>query len=85
MKNIHRQLLESIQSGERIVLATVVKTSGSTPQKPGIHGAVLEEMEQSLSGPAEEAICTLESKDPGEGLSIERYWIKQEKNLNNEA
>jgi len=35
MKNIHRQLLEHIQSGQRIVLATVVKTSGSTPQKPG--------------------------------------------------
>jgi xanthine dehydrogenase accessory factor len=35
MKNIHRQLLEHIQSGEPVVLATVVKTSGSTPQKPG--------------------------------------------------
>ena len=35
MKNIHRQLLEHIQSGEHIVLATVVKTTGSTPQKPG--------------------------------------------------
>lgn len=35
MKNIHRQLLEYILLGERIVLATVVKTSGSTPQKPG--------------------------------------------------
>ena len=35
MKNIHRQLLEHIQSGERIVLATVVKTAGSTPQKSG--------------------------------------------------
>jgi xanthine dehydrogenase accessory factor len=35
MKNIHRQLLDHLQSGERVVLATVVKTSGSTPQKPG--------------------------------------------------
>ena len=35
MKNIHRQLLEHIQSGEQIVLATLVSTSGSTPQKPG--------------------------------------------------
>jgi xanthine dehydrogenase accessory factor len=35
MKNIHRQLFEYMQSGERIVLATVVRTSGSTPQKPG--------------------------------------------------
>ena len=35
MKNIHRQLLEHIQSGQRVVLTTVVKTSGSTPQKPG--------------------------------------------------
>jgi len=35
MKNIHRQLLEYMQSGERMVLATVVRTSGSTPQKPG--------------------------------------------------
>ncbi len=35
MKNIHRQLLEHIQSGEPIALATVVKTTGSTPQKPG--------------------------------------------------
>lgn len=35
MKNIHRQLLDHIQSGDQIVLATVVKASGSTPQKPG--------------------------------------------------
>lgn len=35
MINIHRQLLEHIQSGEPVALATVVKTSGSTPQKPG--------------------------------------------------
>ncbi len=35
MKNIHRQLFDHIQSGDRIVLATVVKASGSTPQKPG--------------------------------------------------
>lgn len=35
MKNVHRQLLDHIQSGETIALATVVKTSGSTPQKPG--------------------------------------------------
>ena len=35
MKNIHRQFMEHLQYGERIVLATVVRTSGSTPQKPG--------------------------------------------------
>lgn len=35
MKNIHRQLLDHIQEGERVVLATVVDTSGSTPQKQG--------------------------------------------------
>lgn len=35
MKNIHRQLLEHIQSGQQVVLATVVRTSGSTPQKSG--------------------------------------------------
>jgi xanthine dehydrogenase accessory factor len=35
MKNIHLQLLELLRSGERIVLATVVRTTGSTPQKPG--------------------------------------------------
>lgn len=35
MKNIHRQLLDHILAGEQVVLATVVNTSGSTPQKPG--------------------------------------------------
>ncbi len=35
MKNIHRQLLAHICSGDRVVLATVFRTSGSTPQKPG--------------------------------------------------
>ena len=35
MKNIHRQLLQHIQAGERIALATIVNASGSTPQKPG--------------------------------------------------
>ncbi|MFH0756410.1 MAG: XdhC family protein [Bacteroidota bacterium] len=35
MKNIHRQLLDYLRSGEKIVLATVIRTSGSTPQKPG--------------------------------------------------
>lgn len=35
MKNICRQLFEQIQLGSRLVLATVVRTSGSTPQKPG--------------------------------------------------
>ena len=35
MKNIHRQLLEHLRAGQALVLATVVKTSGSTPQKPG--------------------------------------------------
>lgn len=35
MKNIHRQFLEHLQYGEKIVLATVIRTSGSTPQKPG--------------------------------------------------
>lgn len=35
MKNIHVQILEHIRSGQALILATVVKTSGSTPQKPG--------------------------------------------------
>jgi xanthine dehydrogenase accessory factor len=35
MKSIHRQILEQVQSGSRVVLATVIRTSGSTPQKPG--------------------------------------------------
>ncbi len=35
MKNIHHQLLDYLRSGEKIVLATVIRTSGSTPQKPG--------------------------------------------------
>jgi xanthine dehydrogenase accessory factor len=36
MKNIHRQLLDMIRSGDRTVLATVIRSSGSTPQQPGI-------------------------------------------------
>lgn len=35
MKNIHVSILEQIRSGLSVVLATVVKASGSTPQKPG--------------------------------------------------
>lgn len=35
MRQIYHTLLEQIRSGSRIVLATVVHTAGSTPQKPG--------------------------------------------------
>lgn len=35
MKHIHRQVLEHIQSGKKTILATVTRSSGSTPQKPG--------------------------------------------------
>ncbi|MFO7934518.1 MAG: XdhC family protein [Bacteroidales bacterium] len=35
MKHIHRQVLEHIQSGKKTILATVIRSSGSTPQKPG--------------------------------------------------
>jgi len=35
MQNICRQIFEQIRSGSKLVLATVVRTSGSTPQKPG--------------------------------------------------
>ena len=35
MKNIHDRILAQIRSGMDVVLATVVKASGSTPQKPG--------------------------------------------------
>ncbi len=42
MKNIHRQLLESVKSGEKIVLATVIRSSGSTPQKPGSSALISE-------------------------------------------
>ncbi len=35
MKQIHRQVLEHLSSGAEAVLATVTRSSGSTPQKPG--------------------------------------------------
>lgn len=35
MRGIYADILEQIRSGSRIVLATVVHTTGSTPQKPG--------------------------------------------------
>jgi len=35
MRDIHKQVLEIIRSGARCALATIVKASGSTPQKPG--------------------------------------------------
>ena len=35
MKQIHRQLLEYLRSGNPVVLATVIRTAGSTPQIPG--------------------------------------------------
>lgn len=35
MKHIHRQVLEYVRSGKKTVLATVTRSSGSTPQKPG--------------------------------------------------
>jgi xanthine dehydrogenase accessory factor len=35
MRSIHQRLLEQIRSGSGAVLATVVRASGSTPQKPG--------------------------------------------------
>jgi xanthine dehydrogenase accessory factor len=35
MRSIHPNLLDQIRIGNRIVLTTVVQTSGSTPQKPG--------------------------------------------------
>ncbi len=35
MKSIHPSILKQIRAGSKCVLATVVRTSGSTPQKPG--------------------------------------------------
>lgn len=35
MRSIYRQLLHSIRTGENTVIATVVRSMGSTPQKPG--------------------------------------------------
>jgi xanthine dehydrogenase accessory factor len=35
MRSIYHTILEQIRSGSKIVLATVVHTAGSTPQKPG--------------------------------------------------
>ena len=35
MNSIYHKILEHLRSGSGIVLATVIKTSGSTPQKPG--------------------------------------------------
>jgi xanthine dehydrogenase accessory factor len=35
MNSIHHKILEQIRSGSGIVIATVIQTSGSTPQKPG--------------------------------------------------
>ncbi len=35
MNSIYHQILEQLRSGSGVILATVVRTSGSTPQKPG--------------------------------------------------
>jgi len=35
MRSIYHTILDQIRSGSRLVLATVVHTAGSTPQKPG--------------------------------------------------
>ncbi len=35
MNGIHKEILELLKTGLRIVTATVIRTSGSTPQKPG--------------------------------------------------
>jgi len=35
MRSIHHTILEQIRKGSRTVLATVVRSAGSTPQKPG--------------------------------------------------
>lgn len=35
MKHIHRQVLQYVRSGTKVVLATVIRSTGSTPQKPG--------------------------------------------------
>lgn len=35
MRSIYQNILEQIRSGSNVVLATVVQTAGSTPQKPG--------------------------------------------------
>lgn len=35
MNCIYHQVLEQLRNGSRVVLATVVRTAGSTPQKPG--------------------------------------------------
>jgi xanthine dehydrogenase accessory factor len=35
MRSIHHKLLELIRSGSGSVIATVIRTAGSTPQKPG--------------------------------------------------
>ncbi len=35
MRSIHYTILENIRKGSRTVLATVVRSTGSTPQKPG--------------------------------------------------
>ena len=36
MKEVFNKALEELNGGNEFVVASVVKTSGSTPQKPGI-------------------------------------------------
>lgn len=35
MRSIYQSILEQLRSGSKLAMATVVRTSGSTPQKPG--------------------------------------------------
>ena len=35
MQEVFREAVVRLEKGERIVLATVIRTKGSTPQKPG--------------------------------------------------
>lgn len=64
MKHIHRQVLEHARSGTKTVLATVTRSSGSTPQNPGssalfgehgllagtVGGGLLEKRVQAIAG-----------------------------------
>ena len=83
MQEVFREAVVRLEKGERIVLATVIRTKGSTPQKPGAKLLVREDGTGAgtLGGGCVEGDIWFAAKQmmaQGEGPKYREYELNEE-------
>jgi xanthine dehydrogenase accessory factor len=77
----HEEVVRALREGKRLVIATVIGTTGSTPRKDGARMAVLEGGRQvdSIGGGALEALVKKDAEAllPVGGSAVKEYLLKE--------